>query len=106
MAHTSGAPITYLELIGMKLRKSDVRLIVFNYVRCVRADLNISLAARETHHLAGGDVAHVVCALIAAKGAGLPLTWQEATALQLKGDDVLSAVETSARLKQAAPVQG
>jgi uncharacterized protein YqfA (UPF0365 family) len=72
----------------------------------VRADLNISLAARETHHLAGGDVAHVVCALIAAKGAGLPLTWQEATALQLKGDDVLSAVETSARLKQAAPVQG
>jgi uncharacterized protein YqfA (UPF0365 family) len=48
----------------------------------------------------------VVSALIAAKGAGLPLTWQEATALQLKGDDVLSAVETSARLKQAAPVQG
>jgi uncharacterized protein YqfA (UPF0365 family) len=57
--------------------------------------------------MAGGDVDKVVDALIAASKAGIELTFAIATAIDLAGRDVLSAVQTSVYPKVIdAPVDG
>jgi uncharacterized protein YqfA (UPF0365 family) len=49
--------------------------------------------------LAGGNVDKVVDALIAADKAGIPLTFEQATAIDLAGRDVLEAVRVSVNPK-------
>jgi uncharacterized protein YqfA (UPF0365 family) len=95
----SNARVGLLDLIGMRLRKVDLRTVVFSRIRAVKAGLDISTAKLETHYLAGGRVPHVISALIAAKGAKINLDWGTATAIDLAGRDILDAVQTSVNPK-------
>lgn len=95
----SGAPVGMLELIGMRLRKVDIRTIVFSRIRAVKAGLAISTNQLETQYLAGGRVPQVVSALIAANNARIPLAWDSACAIDLAGRDILDAVQTSVNPK-------
>lgn len=92
-ARFSGAPVTIFELMGMKLRKADARLIVFSHIRAVRAGLEIPVASIEAHQLAGGDVAKVVNAMIMAHRADVGLDWSDACAIDLGGHDIPEYVE-------------
>ena len=49
----------------------------------------------EAHYLAGGNVDKVVNALIAAERAGIELTFEQASAIDLAGRDVFEAVRMS-----------
>src|SRR5205085_7775713 len=51
------------------------------------------------HSLAGGNVQRVISAMIEAHKAGIDLTWQTATAIDLAGRDILDAVQTSVNPK-------
>jgi uncharacterized protein YqfA (UPF0365 family) len=95
----AGAKVTIRQLIGMKLRKVDSRLIVLSKIQAVRAGLDISTDALESHFLAGGRVRNVVIALIAANRANIKLDFRLATAIDLAGRDVLDAVQTSVNPK-------
>ena len=55
----------------------------------------MSTARLEAHFLAGGDVMHVLRAIIAAHRAGIDLDFDRAAAIDLAGRDVLDAVRTS-----------
>lgn len=99
-ALVSGAPVAFFSIVGMSLRKIPSRVIVTAYINSHKAGLrDISVADLETHVLAGGNVANVVKALIAADKANIPLTWRQATAIDLAGRDILSAVKTSVNPK-------
>ena len=91
----SGAHISMGTLVGMKLRKIKVDLIVDAYIMGKKAGLNITVNELETHYLAGGNVTKVVNALISAHSAKIKLTNQDAKAIDLAGRDVLSAVKVS-----------
>ena len=95
----SGARVKVAQLIGMSLRKVPPSLIVDARIRLVKAGLNVSTDFLEAHYLAGGDVLNVVNALIAADKANIPLTFQQAAAIDLAGRDVLDAVSTSVNPK-------
>jgi uncharacterized protein YqfA (UPF0365 family) len=95
----AGAKVTIRQLIGMKLRKVDSRMIVMSKIQAVRAGLDISTDALESHYLAGGRVRNVVIALIAANRANIHLDWRLSTAIDLAGRDVLDAVQTSVNPK-------
>jgi uncharacterized protein YqfA (UPF0365 family) len=95
----AGAKVTIRQLIGMKLRKVDSRLIVLSKIQAVRAGLDITTDALESHYLAGGRVRNVVIALIAANRANIKLDFRLATAIDLAGRDVLDAVQTSVNPK-------
>ena len=58
----SKARVGILDLIGMRLRKVDIRIIVLSRIRSVKAGIEISSAQLETHYLAGGRVPIFVCA--------------------------------------------
>ncbi len=88
------------ELIGMRLRKVDPRVVVLSKIQAVQANLTfIETRDLESHYLAGGRVRNVVVALIAANRAEIELSWKTATAIDLAGRDILDAVQTSVNPK-------
>ena len=98
-ALVSGARVSMLELIGMRLRKVNALVIVNSRIQAIRAGLNINQAEMESHLLAGGDVPRVITAMIAANKANIPLDWKTATAIDLAGRDILEAIQTSVNPK-------
>ncbi|MBX3357061.1 MAG: flotillin-like protein FloA [Phycisphaeraceae bacterium] len=98
-AFLSGAKVSFVELVGMRLRNVDLRTIVLSRIRAAKAGLDISTNKLETHYLAGGNVPKVISSMIAAKGASIPLDWGTATAIDLAGRDIFDAVNTSVNPK-------
>ena len=98
-ARIANAPVSLGKMIGMRLRKVPVGLIVDNRITAVKAGLDVRSDPLEAHYLAGGDVSHVVLALIAADKAGISLDFNRACAIDLAtkgtGKTVLEAVRTS-----------
>ena len=98
-AWLSDAPVGFADLIGMRFRKVDPRIIVLSRIRAVKAGLQISTAQMETHYLSGGRVPTVVTAMIAASSAKIELPWDTACTIDLAGRDILEAVQTSVNPK-------
>jgi uncharacterized protein YqfA (UPF0365 family) len=95
----SKAHVGMFEIIGMQLRKVDIRTVVYSRIRAVKSGMDIPTNALETHYLAGGRVPNVISAMIAARGAKIDLPWNTATAIDLAGRDILDAVHTSVNPK-------
>jgi uncharacterized protein YqfA (UPF0365 family) len=98
-AKLADAPVSFIKLIGMRLRRVPMGLVVDSRITAVKAGIDLDTDPLEAHYLAGGNVSHVVLALIAADKAGIPLDFNRACAIDLaiKGTSktVLEAVRTS-----------
>ena len=103
-----GGHVTIFSLIGMRFRRVPPSIIVNGLIAANKAGIDeVSSSDLEVHYMAGGNVDKVVDALIAASKAGIDLTFSIATAIDLAGRDVLSAVQTSVYPKVIdAPVDG
>jgi uncharacterized protein YqfA (UPF0365 family) len=95
----TGAKISILDLIGMKLRNVDYSMIVRQKIALVQAGVKVSTQDMEAHFLARGNVPKTAAAVIAAHKAGMDLPWTRAAAIDLAGRDVLDAVKTSVNPK-------
>jgi uncharacterized protein YqfA (UPF0365 family) len=98
-ALTSGARVSMLDLVGMRLRKVNADVIIQSRIRAMRAGLQLGQAEMESHVLAGGRLPNVISAMIAANSANIDLPWKVATAIDLAGRDILDAVQTSVNPK-------
>ncbi len=98
-AFLSSARVGLIELVAMRLRTVDPKIIVLSRIRAVKAGIQIPTSAFETHYLAGGRVPLVVNALIAVNRARINLPWETACAIDLAGRDILDAVQTSVNPK-------
>ena len=98
-AWLSDARVGFSQLVGMSLRRVSPAVVVDSRIMAVKSGLRITTDEIETHYLAGGNVVRVVQALIAASKANIALSFQQATAIDLAGRDVLEAVQTSVRPK-------
>src|SRR5580704_9949610 len=98
-ARIANAPVGMGKMIGMRLRRVPVGLIVDNRITAVKAGIEVASDPLEAHYLAGGDVTQVILALIAADKAGISLDFNRACAIDLAtkgtGKTVLEAVRTS-----------
>src|SRR2546430_15975097 len=75
-ALVSGARVSMLELVGMRLRKVNAGVIVNSRIQAMRAGLPIMQAEMESHVLAGGRLINVINAMIAANKANIDLSWK------------------------------
>ncbi|MDA1190685.1 MAG: flotillin-like protein FloA [Candidatus Poribacteria bacterium] len=95
----AGVRVNLIELIGMRLRRVAPPNIVKPMINASKAGITakygITVSKLEGHLLARGNVARVVSALIASDKAGINLTFERATAIDLAGRDVLEAVQVS-----------
>jgi uncharacterized protein YqfA (UPF0365 family) len=99
-AYVTGTRIRLLSLPLMSLRRVDPKVIVQSKVMAVQAGLDeFSTNDMEAQYLAGGNVARVTLALIAAQRAGIDLDWNTAAAIDLAGRDILEAVQVSVNPK-------
>ncbi|MFM7810154.1 MAG: flotillin-like protein FloA [Planctomycetota bacterium] len=94
-AFLSGAKVSLLDLIMMRLRKVPPAVIVLNRITAKKAGLEVSTNLLEAHFMAGGRVDRVIRAMIAAEKAHIDLGWDRATSIDLAGRDILEAVKTS-----------
>ena len=72
-AIASGVHVSIRSLIGMRIRHISPTRLVDPLIKANKAGLNLSITQLETHYLAGGNVDHVINALIAAQRANLPI---------------------------------
>ena len=98
-ARASDAPVSMAALIGMRLRRIAPVAIVDPYIKSVQAGVQVNRGELESHLLANGNVDNVINALIAAQKAKIPLTFTQATAIDLAGRDVFDAVRMSVQPK-------
>src|SRR5579872_4200471 len=89
----------FSDLVGMRLRKVPPGVVVRAKITAAKAGIPVTIQQIETHYLAGGNIAKVVNALIAAEKAQIHLQWERATAIDLAGRDVLEAVRLSVNPK-------
>ena len=98
-AKVADAPVGMLTMIAMRLRAVPVAQVVDARITATKAGLQLETDPIEAHYLSGGDVNHVILALIAAQKAGIHLDWNRACAIDLAtkgtGKTVLEAVKTS-----------
>ena len=95
----AGCHVPLRTLVGMRLRGVNPTTIVDAKINVVKAGLEVTSDALETHYLARGNVPRVVVALVAASKANIKLGWERACAIDLAGRDVLDAVRTSVNPK-------
>ena len=95
----SRAYIGLFQLIGMKIRKVNPKVIVAARILSTKAGMPIDTNLLEAHLLSGGNVLRVVQALIAANKANMQLDFKEAAAIDLAGRNVLEAVQMSVNPK-------
>lgn len=99
--YMSGARISLLGLIAMSLRQVNAQTILRAKIMVRQAGIGDAASASvttrqlEAHYLAGGNVAGVIQAIIAAHRADIDLEFDRAAAIDLAGRDVLAAVQTS-----------
>src|SRR5688572_3314569 len=98
-ALVSGVRVSFIDLIGIQLRKLNPTAIVNARIQAQRAGLDIAQAQMESHILAGGNLMRVIHAMIAADKAGIDLPWTSATAIDLAGRDIFEAIQTSVNPK-------
>lgn len=102
-AWTSGAKVTFTELIALRLRNVPVGVVVDTRITAIKSGLAVTIDDLSTHYLAGGTIEMVVQALIAAQKAGIRLDFDRACAIDLAtkgtGKTVLEAVKTSVNPK-------
>ena len=83
-AYASGATVTFMELIALKLRAIPVRKIVDTRITLVKSGFNVSVDDLSTQYLAGGDVIMVMQGLLKAKEKNIDLSFHQACALDLQ----------------------
>ncbi|MEZ4824687.1 MAG: flotillin-like protein FloA [Bacteroidia bacterium] len=99
-AQFSGVRISIGQLIGMRLRRVQPKVIVDELIKAKKANLvDVKFNALEAHYLAKGNINTVIDALISAKNAGIGLNFDQAAAIDLAGRDVLQAVRDSVNTK-------
>jgi uncharacterized protein YqfA (UPF0365 family) len=91
----TGARITILDMIRMKLCKVDYAMIVRQKIALTQAGIRLPTQDLEAHFLAKGNVQKVSNAVISAHKAGIDLPWRVAAAIDLAGRDINEAVRCS-----------
>lgn len=95
-ARFSGVRISIGNLIGMRLRRVQPKGLVDELIKSSKAKLSeVTVDLLETHFLAKGNITKVVDALISARNANIPLSFEQAAAIDLAGRDVREAVRDS-----------
>ena len=93
IALISGAHVSMTRLIGMRMRRIKVAPIIDAYIQARKAGISIDIVDLETHYMAGGNIEKIIVALISAHSAQIPLSVDQAKAIDLAGRDVAKAVK-------------
>ncbi len=84
----------------MRIRRSPVEEIVKGLIASNKGGVNLNRDELEAFALSGGNVHNVVNGMIAAKRAGFPLSFVNATKADAQGLDIVESVKEKMRETQ------
>lgn len=93
-----GLKVTPLQIIFMKLRKTDVKVLILNLAKSTKGGLPVTIDEIEAHMIAGGDISNVINGLLYAKAHDIPFTFQEAAKIDMRKHDVISHLKNTVQL--------
>lgn len=76
-AFTAGVPISVMQIVGMRLRKVDVRVVIRALIMATQAGVPVPSIEMERAYLQGVDLEKITLALIHANREGKQLTFKE-----------------------------
>jgi hypothetical protein len=91
-ARASAAPVKFIELIALKLRKIPSDVIIDARIKAANNGINVSIDDLATHFLAGGNVNMVVDGLVSAKEKNLNLSFGQASTLDLDDKNISAEI--------------
>ena len=83
-AFLAGVPISVIQIVGMRLRKVDVRVVVKSLIMATQAGVPVPSIEMERAFLQGVDLEKITLALIHANREGKEFTFQELVAADLE----------------------
>jgi len=83
-AYTSGVQVSLLELILMKLRKTDFKAVVQALIAAKRAGIHIACSDMEKAVARGADLEKIVSAMSRAQTDGVDVTMEELVEVDLE----------------------
>lgn len=96
----SGVRISLLQLVLMRIRNVPPKTIVDCMITATKAGLvSITRNDLESLYMSGGHVTNVVRAMVSATKAKIPITYEQAAAIDLAGRNVLDAVKQALTLR-------
>ena len=84
----------------MRIRKSPVVEIIQGLIVSEKAGLKLTRYDLETYAMTGGNVMNVVNGMSAAKNAGLPLSFKNATLADSKGENIQEEIKRKLESKK------
>lgn len=76
-AFLAGVPISVMQIVGMRLRKVDVRVVVRSLIMATQAGVPVPSVEMERAYLQGVDLEKITLALIHADREGKKVSFQE-----------------------------
>lgn len=76
-AYLSGVPLSFVTLVGMRLRKTNVNAVVRTLVMATQSGVDVSWRRVESAYLAGIDLEKIILAMVEAQKQGIAVTFQE-----------------------------
>lgn len=76
-AFMAGAPVSVLQIVGMRLRKVDVRVVIRSLIMATQAGVPVDSREMESAYLQGVDLEKITLAMIHAKREGMEVTFQD-----------------------------
>jgi uncharacterized protein YqfA (UPF0365 family) len=84
-AFLSGVPLTILELIGMRLRQTDIKAVVRALIMARHGGVGIPSVEMEKAWAQGVDLEKVTLAIIEARKQNMDLTFQDLVDAEVEG---------------------
>lgn len=95
----SGAPVSFLKLVSMRLRGVKVKEVMVAYILAHRGGRHIPVDELELRSLAGVNVLPLAVAVVMASRHGVDLTWEDALKRDAAGEDVRQTVSDAIAAK-------
>lgn len=83
-AFLAGVPISLIQIVGMRLRKVDVRVVIRSLIMATQAGVPVPSIEMERAYLQGVDLEKITLALIHANREGKQVTFQELVEVDLE----------------------
>ena len=80
----SGAPVTASEILGMRFRGIDARVVVRAIIMAKQAGVAVACRQMESAYLQGADLGKLTLAMIQARRQGMETTFEELVAADLE----------------------
>ena len=76
-AFMAGVPISMFQVLGMRFRKTDMRVVVRSLIMATQAGVPVTSTEMESAYLQGVDLEKITLAMIHAKREGMEVTFQD-----------------------------